>query len=231
MEDIAQLFPCLKYLSLEQAYGLSNRMQKRIAGGSRRELSTSLGKMTALQTLNIDIFVASGFYNDSTPPLGSGNVLSLVQLLNLQHLEVPLSMFADVGTPAPGETTAVPREVLPQSLKTLVLLKPRECTSSGGHSEGICWDAMNGALKFIDSIRDDLTCFPHLETLAYRFVRNSCGGLFLSAPTVSQDDESADSLRSRLQVIKASFSKQNIQFLLDEESYFFDRWRRIDLQE
>lgn len=210
-------------------------MKNHVTGGSPRALSTSLGKMTALRTLKIDVRpelnVNTGLNNNITAPLDSGNVFSLAQLPNLEQLEVSLCLFGHTGGPALGGTMAIPREVLPQTLKTLVLLTNCDWELCGGiGKDGPCWGSMAAALQFLESLGDDLPCFPHLENLAYRFERDSCGDPFRSDSMRRQGDEAAeDSLCSRLQVISASFLNQNVHFLLQEKCY--EGWREIDLQE
>lgn len=229
MEDIGRLFPCLEVLSVADQYY--------VGGDNRRDLSTSLGKLTALRTLKLDIYpddlILSDQYNDVTASLGPGNVLNLAQLPILQHLEVPLYMFAHIGRLAVGGTAAVPQKALPRSLKSLVLLAQLSCEEDSLHEKEVCWDSVDAALIFLESLRDDLPCFPHLESVAYCFRSSSCGNPFSSAVQGSQDDKEAeDSTLSRLQAIHSSFSRQDVQ-LLFQEGYHLqaasDR-RTIDLE-
>ncbi|KAK7699401.1 hypothetical protein SLS64_011697 [Diaporthe eres] len=221
MEAIGRLFPCLEVLSVANQYYVR-----------RRDLSTSLGKLTALRTLKLDIYpddlILSDQYNDVTASLGPGNVLNLAQLPILQHLEVPLYMFAHIGRLAVGGTAAVPQKALPRSLKSLVLLARLSCEENSFHEKEVCWDSVDAALIFLESLRDDLPCFPHLESVAYWFESASCGNPFSSAVQGGQDDKAAeDSTLSRLQAIQASFSRHDVQFLVEEGN---DR-RTIDLQD
>lgn len=223
MEDIAQLFPCLEVLSVGRRLPGSapGRACNYIDRGSRRDLSTTFGRLTALRSLEIEIYldpaITDDLYNVVTASLGPGNVLSLAQLPNLQRLGVPLFMFAHMSTPALGGTIANPREVLPRSLKTLVLLTQQECGWPDIHVEEPCWDSLATALKFFESLGNDLPYLPHLESVAYCSSEYSCGHPLASAVSGGQDNEKPEnSTTSRLQAIRASFSKQNVQFLLQE---------------
>ncbi|KAG6354039.1 hypothetical protein INS49_005010 [Diaporthe citri] len=91
MEDIAQLFPCLEILSVENEVFGHGRLANYIARGRRGALSTKLRKLTALRTLKIHVYPDLYFYDydDVTASLGPGNVLNLAQMSILQHLEVP----------------------------------------------------------------------------------------------------------------------------------------------
>lgn len=223
MEDIAQLFPCLEVLSVGRRLRGSapGRARNYVGRGSRRDLSTTFGRLTALRSLEIKIYpdpaITSNLYNLVTASLGPGNVLSLAQLPNLQRLGVPSYVFAHMSRPALGGTIAIPRDVLPQSLKTLVLLTQRDCGWPGLHVEEQCWDSLATALKFLESLGNDLPYLPHLESVAYCSMEYSCGHPLASAVSGGQDNEKPEnSTTSRLQAVRASFSKQNVQFLLQE---------------
>lgn len=223
MEDIAQLFPCLEVLSVGRRLSSSAlvRAYNYIDRGSRRDLSTTFGRLTALRSLEIEIepypTITSDLYNVITASLGPGNVLSLAQLPNLQRLGVPLYMFAHMSRPALGGTLAVPREVLPQSLKILVLLTQHDCGWPDIHVEEPCWDSLATALKFLESLGNDLPYLPHLESVAYCFSEYTCGNPLAFAFSGGQDNETPeDSTTSRLQAVRASFSKQNVEFIPQE---------------
>lgn len=199
----------------------------------RRDLSTTLAEMESLRTFKIDIYFpdASIIHNphdDTTTSLGPGNVLNLAQLPNLQHVEVPLYMFAHRAQSALGVTTAVPQKALPRSLKSLVLLARLSCRARGSHVQAECLDSVTAALEFLEAFGVDLPSFPHLERVTYSFDYRSCGSLFSwSAFRRGHDNEEAEfSTRSRLEDISASFSKQNVEFLLQTSG-----GRIVDLQE
>lgn len=231
LEDVAQLFPCLEILSVESECFRRGRLAAYITRGSRRgELSTRLGRLTALRTLKLNFYpnfpINNDFYNDIIESLGPGSVLSLAQLPILQHLEVSLYMFAHTAQlDLDGTiTVAVPHKTLPRSLKSLVLLAQLGCEEGPwipvhGKSEA-CWDSADAALKFLESFVHDLPCFPNLESVAYCFRTLSCGNPFSSAVQGSQEDEAAeDSVLPRLQAIHASFTRHNVQFLLQEGNF------------
>lgn len=235
MGDIAELFPCLEVLSVESEFHHDEILNAYIAHGRRGALSTKIGILTALRTLKIHLYpnpLTNDLYNDVTASLGPGNVLNLAQLPILEHVEVPLYMFAHVGRLGLGGTTAVPQKALPRSLKSLVLLAQLTCGDrlESLHKEDVCWDSVDAANSFLESVGDEVPCFPHLESVAYSFRTTSCGNPFSSAFQGSQDDEAAeDSTLSRLQAIHASFSRQNVQFLVQQTSEH-DR-RTVDLQD
>lgn len=224
MEDIAEVFPCLEVLSVKRARpgSTAGRAGHYIERSSLTDLSTILGNMTALRSLEIEIYpdadiTSELYHNVITASLGPSDVLSLARLPNLQRLEVPLYMFAHMSSPALGGTIAVPREVLPQSLKHLVLLTRNDCGWPDFHIGEPCWDSVATALGFLESLGDDLPCLPNLESVAYRSIDYSCGYPLVSAVPGGQDNEAPeDSTTSRLQAVCSTFSKQNVQFLLQE---------------
>lgn len=223
LEDIAQLFPSLEHLQVD-CISDTERLKSYLERGSRRELSTSLGKLTALKTLKIDLYPKKGtmtndLYNDIAASLGPGKVLSVAQLPNLHKVEVPLCMFARTGLSGLEGISAIPGEVLPRSLKTLVLLD--SCSTVD-----ICLKGMVNDLEYLESFGDDLSRLPHLESVAYC----PCYRISELLTTVrrSDDDETYEkSILYRLPLIRTLFSKQNVQFLLQER---YNR-RTIDLED
>lgn len=97
MEDIAQLFPSLQILLLEPQRVPDGKIERYAERGSRRVLSTALGKMKSLRKLKIVIYpipnITTNLYNDIAASLGPGNVLDLARMPDLQHLEVPCTCF------------------------------------------------------------------------------------------------------------------------------------------
>lgn len=216
--------------------------------GDGGDLSTALGKLTALQKLKIDIYPGGAFstsvYNYLTGLLGPGKVLSLAQLPFLRQVEVPLFMFAHVGPLGFGGTTAVPHDVLPQALRYLVLLAHQECSEPDGQAG---WDSMVAALEFLESLGRDLSSFRQLKKVAYCFRRNSCANPMWVAATERQVNEGPKvspegaaeggpegpiqvSTRSRIQAIHASFAKQNVEFCV-QETISKTKRRTIDFKE
>lgn len=244
---MAQVFPCLEVLSVENEIFRRGRLGTYPGRGSRGELSRRLGKLTALRTLKLHFYpndsINNDFYKDITESLGPGRVLSLAQLPILQHLEISLYMFAHSGQLILDGTvtTAVPHRILPRSLKSLVLLAQLSCEEGPwipvhGKNE-VCWDSGEAAVFFLESFAHDLPCFPNLESVAYCFRTLSCGNPFVnpfsSAVPGNQEYEAfEDYVLPRLQAIHASFLRHNVQFLLQEGSFLqeaSDR-RTIDLE-
>ncbi|KAH8777782.1 hypothetical protein F5883DRAFT_613987 [Diaporthe sp. PMI_573] len=218
-EDIAQLFPRLEVLSVMVRSSQPGRLEHYIARGSRRDLSTTLGKMTALRILETDMYpnpdITSRLYGDITASLGPGNVLSLARLPNLEQIQIPLYMFAHVGPPPFGAVAAIPREVLPRSLKSMTLLAHCKCGLT--YERQPCWDSTTSLLEFLESLRDDLVWFPELETVTYCFGSRSCGHPYWRSLTYSPgEDEDEDFIHSRLQAIQDAFWKHKVQFRLQK---------------
>lgn len=238
------MFPCLQVLEVVAPFSDSDRLSHYTSNGSMRDLSSSLGKISALQTLKVSIYPhanVTGFeYARTIGQLGPGSVLGLAQLPNLQHLEVPLYMLArtNVSWLPPGEATAVPREVLPKSLKSLVLLAHRKCLcwswgpDSRDGQQRICWDSRTAACNFLESLGHDLACFPELETVGYCFITKSCAKAFPPMSAVNGDDQAAkDFIGSRLRVICASYLERNVQFCLQTTADQFTSPRTIDVRD
>lgn len=163
--------------------------------------------------------MTNDLYNDIAASLGPGKVLSVAQLPNLHKVEVPLCMFARTGLSGLEGISAIPGEVLPRSLKTLVLLD--SCSTVD-----ICLKGMVNDLEYLESFGDDLSRLPHLESVAYC----PCYRISELLTTVrrSDDDETYEkSILYRLPLIRTLFSKQNVQFLLQER---YNR-RTIDLED
>lgn len=226
IEDIVQSFPCLQVLFVHSRDPQSTRLRFSVAaGGARgRGLSIAFENMTALRELHIDIYAyvpfEHHFYDYITTSLGPGpeKVLNLAQLPYLEKVEVPLLMFAHMGPSGFDGITAVPREVLPQPLRYLALLAHHECPYRDGTA---CWDSMERALEFLESLGRDLSNFEQLRIVKYCYCENSCANPIRIAARESQDDqphaESPEdspkaSTRSRLQAIHASFAEQNVEF-------------------
>lgn len=221
MNDIAQLFPCLEVLSVKSLFCPSEVIEDDVSHANRQELSTILRKLPALRTLRLNLYpsvgIQSSLHSEITASLGPYSVLDLSELPNLQHLEVPFYMFAHMGGPAPESAIAIPRAVLPHSLDTLVLLAQHDyglgsCYQSG---EEDCWDSIDAALQFLESLSDDLYYLPLLRTVAYRFDRHGCGDPFLAAYERGEDL----CVSSRLRAIHKSFSNQNTRLLVQEVAY------------
>lgn len=194
------------------------RLKYYITHGSRRDLSTALGKLTALRILDITMYtdctIADHLYYDTARTLGPAKVLNLAQLPNLQHITVPMYIFVHSGPLYVGEKAAIPREVLPQALRTLELVITHECEDT--YEEDACgWDIMDAALGFLESFIDELSCFPHLQSVACSFDYGNWGPPLPSTLTLGQvNDRHESSISSRLRAISASFSKQNVEFSL-----------------
>lgn len=171
--------------------------------GSPPDLSTAFGKFLALRILTIHIYpddTTSDVYDAFTALVGPRMALDLEQLPNLQQIEIPLYMIVHAG----------PREILPRSLKTLVLHSLDECEWNE-YTDCLCWDWERDPYSFLESLRDDLPYFPHLQSVEYCFGSVSCGSLGWKV----QDSEAERiATQARLQAISASFAKQNIQFFL-----------------
>lgn len=229
VEDIAQFFPSLEHLEVD-GFSDTDRLKSFLERGSRRELSTSLGKLTAIRTLKIDLlphgYITNDLYNDMAASLGPSKVLSVAHLPDLQKLEVPLYMFTRRALPGLEGTTAIPREVLPRSLKTLVLLN--SCKTILTHQEGICLERMADALEYLESFGDDFPCLPHLESVAYCPCPSISRSQFSTTVRWNKDDEAYEnSILHRLQLVRTLFSRHNIQFLLQNRR---DR-QTIDLED
>lgn len=223
VEDIAQLFPCLRSLSITGTvhHSKPGRLEHYMDQGSRRDLSQALAKMTFLRKLEINLYPSFAITTDAVYPaiaasFGRGHTLSLAQLRDLEHIEVPSYMFANIGLPNLGRGAAVPRVALPRSLKKLVLLA--HCHHGYRHERQLCWDSITSTLEFLESLGDDLHQFPQLETVTYCYAVDSCGNPFWTRVAGHEGHKEDDDRNlSRLRKIQVAFSKQNVRFILDVE--------------
>lgn len=239
IEDIVQSFPCLQVLSVHSQNPQSPRLRFSGAAGGARGLSIAFKNMTALRELHIDIYAfvpfEHHFYDYITTSLGPGKVLNL-HLPSLEKVEVPLLMFAHMGPSGLDGFTAVPREVLPKPLRYLALLAHHECPYK---NKTACWDSMERALEFLESLGRDLSNFEQLRAVKYCYCENSCANPMRIAareshddqpPAESPEDSPKASTRSRLQAIHASFAEQEVEFSV-VETVFGGQRGIIDLRE